>query len=214
MMIELACRISSPEILLSKYQSVANHELKGIRAEDFERGQAKQTSDGMIYPSEVRKWIEQGAKWQKHWSLIAPQRPAVPAVQRQDWGRNDIDRFILARLEREGLTPAAEADKTTLILEVRRGETNGSINRNGQFQAEIVQTCAAVRERHRVHVPVEHDVLDQGAVTERAAQGRRQRGRTACRRACKDCAIRSCRRQNADRNRTIGPSRPICAPLS
>lgn len=60
-------------------------------------------------------WIEQGAEYEKHWSLIPPVRPAVPNVQRTDWPRNDVDRFILARLEAEGLAPSPEADRVTLI---------------------------------------------------------------------------------------------------
>ncbi len=63
----------------------------------------------------IRRWIEQGAKYQNHWSLIAVQRPKVPAVRTARWDRNTIDRFILARLEQEGLKPSAEADKRTLI---------------------------------------------------------------------------------------------------
>jgi hypothetical protein len=50
-----------------------------------------------------------------HWAFRAPQRPALPAVKRTDWVRNPIDRFILARLEKEGLSPSPEADRVTLI---------------------------------------------------------------------------------------------------
>jgi hypothetical protein len=63
----------------------------------------------------VRRWIEQGAKWQKHWSFLVPVRPEVPHVQAASWVRNPIDAFILERLEREGLKPAPEADRITLI---------------------------------------------------------------------------------------------------
>ncbi|HEV3024049.1 MAG TPA: DUF1549 domain-containing protein, partial [Pirellulales bacterium] len=66
----------------------------------------------------LRRWIEQGAKWQSHWSLIPPQRPTPPAVQRSDWVRTPIDLFVLARLERDGLAPAAEAEPATLIRRV------------------------------------------------------------------------------------------------
>jgi len=62
-----------------------------------------------------RLWIEQGAKWEEHWAFVKPVRPEVPAVQNKSWPRNDIDRFILARLEEEGLKPSPEADKPTLI---------------------------------------------------------------------------------------------------
>ncbi|MGZ4965277.1 MAG: c-type cytochrome domain-containing protein, partial [Limisphaerales bacterium] len=47
----------------------------------------------------LKKWIQQGAPYQKHWAFVAPVRPAVPAVKYKKWARNDIDRFILARLE-------------------------------------------------------------------------------------------------------------------
>jgi hypothetical protein len=63
----------------------------------------------------LKRWIEQGAKWQKHWSLIAPRRPAVPEVRDKDWALNAIDRFILAPLEQEGLKPSPEADRRILL---------------------------------------------------------------------------------------------------
>jgi hypothetical protein len=63
-----------------------------------------------------RRWIEQGAKWQGHWSLIPPQRPAVPTISNLKFQiRNPIDNFILSRLEHDGLAPSPAADKTTLI---------------------------------------------------------------------------------------------------
>src|SRR5437588_5044900 len=63
----------------------------------------------------IRLWIEQGAKWQKHWSLIPPKQPELLAVGDQAWPANAIDRFILARLEQEGLKPSPEAERRTLI---------------------------------------------------------------------------------------------------
>ena len=66
----------------------------------------------------LRRWIEQGAQWQKHWAFIPPARPVVPQVKRPDWVRNPIDAFILARLEREGLQPSPEAPPATLLRRV------------------------------------------------------------------------------------------------
>lgn len=66
----------------------------------------------------IRKWIEQGAEYQGHWSYQKPERPAIPVVKRGDWPKNEIDYFILARLEREGLTPSKEADRWTLARRV------------------------------------------------------------------------------------------------
>lgn len=62
----------------------------------------------------LARWIQEGAEYQPHWSFIPPVRPPLPEVQRKDWVRNPIDRFILARLEAAGLTPAPEADRRTL----------------------------------------------------------------------------------------------------
>jgi hypothetical protein len=62
-----------------------------------------------------RRWIEQGAPWKGHWSFTAPVRPELPPVKHTAAVRNPVDRFVLARLEREGLSLAPEADKVTLL---------------------------------------------------------------------------------------------------
>ncbi len=60
----------------------------------------------------VRRWIAEGARYQPHWAFIPlPDSIPVPAVRNKSWPRSDIDRFILARLEKEGLKPSREADK-------------------------------------------------------------------------------------------------------
>ncbi|HKB37439.1 MAG TPA: DUF1549 domain-containing protein, partial [Gemmataceae bacterium] len=66
----------------------------------------------------LQRWIEQGAEYQPHWSLIPPRRPALPKVAEEGWSRNALDRFILAALESRQWKPAAEADRTTLIRRV------------------------------------------------------------------------------------------------
>ena len=63
----------------------------------------------------LRAWIEQGAKWQKHWSLVPPVAPKVPAVRAAERVRNPIDSFLLARLEREGMSFSPPAARATLI---------------------------------------------------------------------------------------------------
>lgn len=66
----------------------------------------------------LQRWIEEGATYQPHWSFLPPQRPELPAVARGTWPRNGVDYFILARLEHEGLSPAAEAGRAALIRRV------------------------------------------------------------------------------------------------
>ena len=66
----------------------------------------------------LKKWIEQGAKYKKHWSFIAPVRPAVPKVDADIEPNNPVDNFIFARLEDAGLEPSVAADKETLLKRV------------------------------------------------------------------------------------------------
>ena len=66
----------------------------------------------------IRKWIEEGAAYEPHWSFVPPKRPAVPEVSNAAWCRNEIDRFVLASLEREGVAPSAEAAKDVLVRRV------------------------------------------------------------------------------------------------
>lgn len=53
----------------------------------------------------LRKWIEQGAKWEQHWAFHLPSEQSPPAVKDESWCRNDIDRFVLAKLESKHLKP-------------------------------------------------------------------------------------------------------------
>ena len=62
----------------------------------------------------VKRWIEQGAPWQPHWSFLKPERGSVPQVRRSGWVRNPIDAFVLSRLEMAGIEPAPEADRAAI----------------------------------------------------------------------------------------------------
>jgi len=66
----------------------------------------------------LRRWVDQGASWGKHWAYEAPVRPSLPAVKKTVWTRNPIDFFVLAQLEKEGLSPSQQASKETLIRRV------------------------------------------------------------------------------------------------
>ncbi len=61
------------------------------------------------------RWIAEGAEYETHWAFVAPRRPAEPQVQNEEWVRNPIDRFVLAKLETESMSPSPEADRATLI---------------------------------------------------------------------------------------------------
>ena len=69
----------------------------------------------------LKRWIDAGAPWGTHWSFVKPVRPQVPVSREPKasaWGKNPIDAFVLARLEKEGLKPSEEADKARLIRRV------------------------------------------------------------------------------------------------
>ena len=76
----------------------------------------------------LERWIDAGAPWpegadaadeaRRHWAYVAPVRPEPPAVRDAAWCRNAVDRFVLARLEAEGLAPAPEAERATLLRRV------------------------------------------------------------------------------------------------
>lgn len=63
-------------------------------------------------------WVAQGALFARHWSYVAPVRPSLPHVANTAWPRNEIDGFLLARLEQERLSPAEEADRYALVRRV------------------------------------------------------------------------------------------------
>ena len=89
-----------------------------IMATDAEERMPPVKSGKTLSPAEIAKiksWIEQGAEYQGHWAFVPPRRPALPSVKNLAWCRTPIDRFILARLEAEGLAPSPEADKVTLV---------------------------------------------------------------------------------------------------
>jgi hypothetical protein len=97
-----------------------------LQSELYLRVSSKDTSYLMPPPSSnlklsdfeiklIEKWIRQGAKFKKHWAFIAPQLPQLPKVDDKKWVKNEIDYFILSKLESYGLSPNEEADKERLL---------------------------------------------------------------------------------------------------
>jgi hypothetical protein len=66
----------------------------------------------------LRRWIAEGAHWSDHWAFVPPKQQSLPVVNRLEWVRQPMDRFILARLERESLSPSPEADKAEILRRV------------------------------------------------------------------------------------------------
>jgi hypothetical protein len=102
-------------------QPAASELWQRISAADGKSRMPPPRSGRQLTPSQidlVRRWIGQGAPWQKHWALIPPVRPLLPPVRNAAWVRNPIDVLVLGRLERLGLAPSPEADRTTLLRRV------------------------------------------------------------------------------------------------
>ena len=66
----------------------------------------------------IEKWIRQGADYKAHWAFIPPEKPKIPLVKNEDWTRNEIDYFVLQKLEEQKLTPNETATKQQLLKRV------------------------------------------------------------------------------------------------
>jgi hypothetical protein len=89
-----------------------------IVAKDEDEVMPPPESKKSMSPEEIsilKQWIEEGAKWEKHWSFTKLDKPTPPEVSNPGWCRNPIDRFVLKNLDQRKLKPSPEADRRTLI---------------------------------------------------------------------------------------------------
>ncbi len=94
----------------------------------------------------LRRWIEQGAEYEGHWAFLPLVPVLPPAVKQESWIQNPIDRFILSRLEQDGIRPSSAADAATLIRRV-------SIDLTGLLPSpEEVESFVAGRETYNTLV--------------------------------------------------------------
>ena len=94
----------------------------------------------------LRQWITAGAPYAEHWAFVAPRRPGIPAVKDTAWPRSDLDRFVLASLEAQGLKPQAEATRETLIRRVSLDLT-GIPPKLAEIDAFVADRAADAYER-------------------------------------------------------------------
>ncbi len=66
----------------------------------------------------IKKWIDQGGKYQKHWAFIAPVKRDIPKVAGDTWSQNEIDDFVLEKLVANNLHPSSQAQTETLIRRI------------------------------------------------------------------------------------------------
>ncbi len=94
----------------------------------------------------LRKWIEQGAHWELHWSFAPPKQPALPPVQESRWCRDELDHFVLAKIESVGLSPAEEATRAQWLRRVSFGLT-GLPPTPDELQAFLTDSSAPAFEK-------------------------------------------------------------------
>jgi len=111
----------SGEVAIRPNQATQSELVRRIFSEDRDEVMPPRKSHRSLslrQKERLRDWIDQGAPYAEHWSFLPPKPAALPAVQRPDWPRNPLDFFTLARMEAEGMSPAEEAAKSTLIRRV------------------------------------------------------------------------------------------------
>jgi hypothetical protein len=115
---EEAVAIRDGAVAIVPGDSATSHLVKRITNPDPNYHMPPAESEKALSKHEIAlltRWVEQGAEYQSHWAYIKPVAAPMPKVQGEAWVRNPIDHFVLARLEADGLTPSAEADRVTLI---------------------------------------------------------------------------------------------------
>lgn len=126
---ENGLRVNTRDGIVAKLESGERAVIPGKPAESelLKRIAAKDENERMPPEGEplskaqievIRRWIAEGAKWEKHFAFQSPMRPAAPPVKNQAWVRNPIDALLLKPLEDAGLEPAPPADKLALLRRV------------------------------------------------------------------------------------------------
>ncbi len=120
-----------------------------ITEPDVSNRMPPESTHNPLKPEEIAlltKWIDAGAPWKEHWAFQAPVKPTPPSVKNSAWPVNAIDRFVLAKLESEGLAPAAQADKRTLIRRVALDAT-GLPPKPVEIEAFLADNASGAYER-------------------------------------------------------------------
>jgi mono/diheme cytochrome c family protein len=116
---EGATRADSPALVPGK--SLESELVRRIESTDHEAVMPPPKSNRKLTKQQIdllKRWIDAGAPWGKHWAFEAPRRPPLPSTRQEKWIRNPIDAFVLARLEQESLAPSPEASRETLLRRV------------------------------------------------------------------------------------------------
>ena len=92
--------------------------LKRLLSHDADDQMPPPESNRKVSPAQIdliRRWIAQGAPYEKHWSFVPPEKAPAPKLSDTTWARQPFDRYVLAKLEIEKLQPSAEAKPATWL---------------------------------------------------------------------------------------------------
>jgi hypothetical protein len=118
---EGAFRLRKGKSVIAPGKSADSELVRRITAQDADERMPPPYSNRRLTPQQIevlRRWVDEGARWGQHWAFAPVRRPEVPHVRLQGWVRNEIDAFVLARLEKEGLRPAPEASRERWLRRV------------------------------------------------------------------------------------------------
>src|SRR5688572_20860708 len=118
---EGAFRLKKGKAVIVPGDAARSELVRKITATDPDDRMPPSDSNRKLTPRQIellKQWVAQGANWGEHWAFIPPKRPPVSQVGNKSWPKNDIDHFILARLDKERLKPSPEAARHTLIRRV------------------------------------------------------------------------------------------------
>jgi mono/diheme cytochrome c family protein len=118
---EGAFRVKDGKTVIVPGKSAESELISRINSRDPEALMPPPESHHKLTPRQIdliRRWVDEGAKWARHWAFKPIEAPKPPRVKNSRWPVNDIDRWILARLEREGLEPSPTADRERLLRRV------------------------------------------------------------------------------------------------
>ena len=118
---ESAFRVEDGVAVISPGQSAESELFRRITTNDPDDHMPPPESNHKLTPKQIaliKQWIDSGAKWSGHWAFNPIQSPKPPVVKNARWPANEIDHFILARLEQEKLSPSPEADRERLIRRI------------------------------------------------------------------------------------------------
>ncbi|MDB6129676.1 MAG: hypothetical protein JWM04_783 [Verrucomicrobiales bacterium] len=92
-----------------------------LLSHDEEEQMPPAKSNRRVSPEQIamlKRWIAEGAPYEKHWAFIPPRRASLPPVKNKKWAKSTLDLFVIVRLEKEGLKPSPETKPETWLRRV------------------------------------------------------------------------------------------------